>query len=230
MVLLYLSAMGEGLSSLMRCFFKRIRPSSSSSSTASSSSSNNSANSSVSGGPNTKSPPSLNTEKRSHVGYPTNSWSTTQLSTSLNNYSSNGGYGASNLPSGSGGCKKHRQSVVPISICIMILICYVTLGAVLFHKIQPWGVLESLYFCFTSLGTIGFGDLQPKGQVSQYAAAAYILIGMAVVAMCFSLIQTELIIWLRKFGVQDSTTFASNTQLNEDVALVTVALTPIKSS
>lgn len=67
----------------------------------------------------------------------------------------------------------------------------------------------------------GFGDLAPKGNVSQYAASAYILIGMAVVAMCFSLIQTELIMWLRKFGVQDQ--LASPT---EDVALVTVSVTP----
>lgn len=49
----------------------------------------------------------------------------------------------------------YHSPSVPISICVMILICYVTLGAVLFHKIQHWGVLESLYFCFTSLGTIG---------------------------------------------------------------------------
>lgn len=98
----------------------------------------------------------------------------------------------------------HRHSgSVPISICIMIIICYMTLGAVLFHRIQNWSVLESLYFCFTSLGTIGFGDISPKGNVAQYAASAYILIGMAVVAMCFSLIQSELVLWLRKFGVQD---------------------------
>lgn len=149
---------------------------------------------------------------------------------------------------------QHQHSAsVPISICVMILICYVTMGAVLFNRIQSWGVLESLYFCFTSLGTIGFGDLLPKGNIAQYAASAYILIGMAVVAMCFSLIQTELIMWLRKFGVQDqqqthpssSTAPASYNHMMQskhnshmmhqlpppstapdDVALVTVSVTP----
>uniref|UniRef100_A0A182IWM1 Potassium channel domain-containing protein n=1 Tax=Anopheles atroparvus TaxID=41427 RepID=A0A182IWM1_ANOAO len=89
---------------------------------------------------------------------------------------------------------------------------------------QPWGVLESLYFCFTSLGTIGFGDLMPKGNVAQYAASAYIIVGMAVVAMCFSLIQTELIIWLKKFTIPESPPSST-----EDVALVSVAMAPIKS-
>lgn len=95
----------------------------------------------------------------------------------------------------------------------------------MFHELQQWGVLESLYFCFTSLSTIGFGDLHPKNEVGLYAASAYILIGMAIVAMCFSLIQTELIIWLRKFAVQDQ----FNQSQDDEVALVTVAMTPVKS-
>jgi hypothetical protein len=118
--------------------------------------------------------------------------------------------------------KKQKQSAVPISICIMILICYITSGAALFHELQKWGVLESLYFCFTALSTIGFGDLQPKDEIGMYAASAYIIVGMAIVAMCFSLIQTELIIWLRKFAIQEQSQ-------DDEIALVNVAITPIKS-
>jgi potassium channel subfamily K member 18 len=117
--------------------------------------------------------------------------------------------------------KKEKESTVPISICIMILICYITSGAVLFHELQKWSVLESLYFCFTALSTIGFGDLQPKDEIGMYAASVYIIVGMAIVAMCFSLIQTELIIWLRKFAVQS---------IDDEVTFVNVATTPIKSS
>lgn len=103
----------------------------------------------------------------------------------------------------------------------MILIFYMSLGALLFNKLQQWSVLESLYFCFTSLGTIGFGELTPTGNISQYASAAYILVGMAVVAMCFSLIQTELIRWMRRFGVHEQMPSPV-----EDVALVSVPVTP----
>lgn len=177
-VLLYLSAMGEGLSSVMRCMFRRVR-------TSDSSPKMPSENGSSGGGGGEKRPHNFHTKLNGVPSY------------------------------------AHHSPTVPISICIMILICYVTLGAVLFHKVQQWGVLESLYFCFTSLGTIGFGDLAPKGNVAQYAASAYILIGMAVVAMCFSLIQTEMILWLRKFGVQDPMPSPS-----EDVSLVSVSVTP----
>lgn len=103
------------------------------------------------------------------------------------------------------------------------------MGAYLFHKIQPWSILESLYFCFSSLGTIGFGDLSPKGNFSQYMASGYILIGMAVVAMCFSLIQTEIILWLRKFGLQD-TVIASPSISDAKLLSIKAISQPQKSS
>lgn len=120
---------------------------------------------------------------------------------------------------------QNYSSRVPISICVMMLICYVTLGAVLFNKIQPWGVLESLFFCFSSLGTIGFGDLLPKGDLAQYLASGYIIIGMAFVAMCFTLIQTEIIVLLRKFGLtQNHNNLQQSSSIIEDLPLVTVSL------
>lgn len=241
--------MGEGLSSVMRFLFRklrscgRVRKSGGSSTSNSSNTSTNSSTGSVVGIKMTATENGL-MEKRSQ------------------NYNGNGGGSKGKYLSANqryGGYNPHYQQSqhqhspsVPISICVMILICYVTMGAVLFNRIQSWGVLESLYFCFTSLGTIGFGDLLPKGNIAQYAASAYILIGMAVVAMCFSLIQTELIMWLRKFGVQDQQTHPSSSSAPasynhmihskhnshmmhqlpppstapEDVALVTVSVTP----
>lgn len=248
----------------MRFLFRKLRScgrskkkngSGSNSSSGSSSSSTNSSTGSVVGIKMTAAENGL-MEKRAH-NYNGNSGNTkataNYLAASSNRYGYNAHYShqQQHQQQQSSHHNQHSPSV-PISICVMILICYVTMGAVLFNRIQSWGVLESLYFCFTSLGTIGFGDLLPKGNVAQYAASAYILVGMAVVAMCFSLIQTELIMWLRRFGVQDTQqTHPSSTsmpasynhmihtkhhnhmfnqmnqsQASEDVALVTVAVTP----
>ncbi|KAJ6635735.1 TWiK family of potassium channels protein 18, partial [Pseudolycoriella hygida] len=173
-VLLYLSAMGEGLSSAMRCICRKIRTCCDGS---------NKTIPTENGGNGSG-------DKRPHGFH-------SKFNDSSNNY--------------------YRPLSVPIPICVMILITYMAFGALIFHYIEHWDVLECIYFCFTSLGTIGFGNLAPKGNISQYAASAYILVGMAVVAMCFSLIQTELIKWLRKYGVQDQ--LASPT---EDLALVSV--------
>lgn len=171
--------MGEGLSSVMRCLFRRIRPS-----VSSNNSESNISSSKIMEG-------EVMTTKNTHKN------------------------------------KQQPHSVgVSISICFLILISYITVGVVLFHKIQSWDILESLYFCFSSLLTIGFGDLSPTGSLAQYFASGYILIGMAVVAMSFSLIQTELIYWLRKIGVQDTVVPSPN---HDDIALITVSMTPSKS-
>lgn len=92
---------------------------------------------------------------------------------------------------------------VPVTICLILVLAYICSGALLFNKLENWSILEGSYFCFTSLGTIGFGDLIP-GQhledISLTICSAYILTGMALVAMCFSLIQDELINLLRIIG------------------------------
>lgn len=92
---------------------------------------------------------------------------------------------------------------VPVTLCLVIVLAYICSGAVLFHRLENWSLLEGSYFCFTSLGTIGFGDLLPgqnAEEVSLCACSAYILTGMALVAMCFSLVQDEVIALLRYIG------------------------------
>ncbi|CAH0549391.1 unnamed protein product [Brassicogethes aeneus] len=92
---------------------------------------------------------------------------------------------------------------VPVLLCLIIVLAYICSGALLFHRLENWSLLEGSYFCFTSLGTIGFGDLLPGQKaedISMCACSAYILTGMALVAMCFSLVQEEVIKILRYLG------------------------------
>lgn len=261
-VLLYLSTMGQGLSQIMRFIFRRLRSCGShgnrndNNSNGSGSNSNTSSTTGI-GTINGRSDNngSIMMDKNYHntTSFSANPSKCGKLSKSNQNYEMNFNNQSYNY-------HYHRHlNGVPISICIMILICYVTLGAALFHRLQSWNVLESLYFCFTSLGTIGFGELEPKGYIAQYVASAYILIGMAIVAMCFSLIKSELSMLMRRINGEQSEekmhattisgsgngsgiTQSSFTHLlshhnhqhmmhqipsnGEDVALVTVAVTP----
>lgn len=109
---------------------------------------------------------------------------------------------------------------VPISFCFIIILLYICGGAYLFHTIENWTYLESSFFCFASLSTIGFGDLMPglnhnvnltkkssvSGEIISVAiASSYLLIGMAMIAMCFNLVQEQAVVTLKKmtkfFGV-----------------------------
>ncbi|KAL1502473.1 hypothetical protein ABEB36_007609 [Hypothenemus hampei] len=105
-------------------------------------------------------------------------------------------------------CPCSNNIKVPFTICLLIVLAYICSGAMLFHRLENWSILEGSYFCFTSLGTIGFGDLLPgqnAEEISLCACSAYILTGMALVAMCFSLVQEQVIAILRYIGASCST-------------------------
>lgn len=101
------------------------------------------------------------------------------------------------MMSGVVGPSSGGQKRVPVLLSLSVVAAYVALGAFIYQKLEQWTLLEGSYFCFTSLGTIGFGELVPGGvestkDVSVFVSSGYILVGMAVVAMCFQLLQDEL--------------------------------------
>ncbi|XP_018795872.1 PREDICTED: TWiK family of potassium channels protein 18-like isoform X2 [Bactrocera latifrons] len=95
------------------------------------------------------------------------------------------------------------EITVPLMVCVVIMISYILAGAILFSRWEEWGYLDGSYFCFISLSSIGFGDLVPgervitadkdKVEVSFILCAVYLLLGMALIAMCFSLMQEQVI-------------------------------------
>lgn len=96
---------------------------------------------------------------------------------------------------------------IPILVSFCIIISFILLGSLIFNKLENWTFLDGTFFCFTSLGTIGFGELIPGGargsrNISVFVSSSYILIGMAVVSMCFNLIQEELVFVIRKFSMK----------------------------
>lgn len=95
-----------------------------------------------------------------------------------------------------------EQARVPAPLSALVALAYVALGALVFRATERWSYLDGCYFAFASLATIGFGELRPGLYASTVSPRAeelalavcclYILVGVAVVATCFNLIQEEL--------------------------------------
>lgn len=109
---------------------------------------------------------------------------------------------------------EQEKVTVPLTITMIIITGYIVIGAVLFNNFENWGMIASGYFCYITLATIGFGDYVPgTNQSDSYRApklilgAIYVLIGMSILAMCFDLMQEEIITkftWLgKKMGIID---------------------------
>ncbi|XP_015185392.1 PREDICTED: potassium channel subfamily K member 9-like isoform X1 [Polistes dominula] len=94
-----------------------------------------------------------------------------------------------------------QQVTVPLTLCLGIMVGYVIAGALLFSKWEDWNMLDGSYFCFVSLSTIGFGDIVPGDRIysgqglelSFIFCFMYLMLGMALIAMCFNLMQEEVI-------------------------------------
>lgn len=95
--------------------------------------------------------------------------------------------------------------LLSVVISLLTLLLYMVLGTMMMKTLQAphWSTIDAFYFCFATLSTIGYGQLFPSNTFSQCACAIYILIGMALVAMCFNLVQVELVIWFRNLAQND---------------------------
>ncbi|KAG6448429.1 hypothetical protein O3G_MSEX005475 [Manduca sexta] len=89
---------------------------------------------------------------------------------------------------------------VPISVCVSIMVGYIMFGSMIFGMWEKWDQLDGAYFCFISLSSIGFGDFVPGERVytprietSFIVCSLYLMLGMALVAMCFNLMQEQVI-------------------------------------
>ena len=87
---------------------------------------------------------------------------------------------------------------VPIYVSLLLMFGYILVGAMLFKLCEGWDLFVGSYFCFITLSTIGFGDYVPgtsndswKSQEKLVTCALYLVFGLALIAMCFDLMQEE---------------------------------------
>jgi voltage-gated potassium channel len=67
-----------------------------------------------------------------------------------------------------------------------VLGAVVAFGALGFHLIEGWSLLDSLYFTVASVTTVGYGDLHPTGAAGRIFAIVFLLGGVGTVGFVLS--------------------------------------------
>ncbi|TKR76872.1 hypothetical protein L596_017947 [Steinernema carpocapsae] len=100
----------------------------------------------------------------------------------------------------------YKREKMPVSVGIITVILFILGGAILFSVWEGWNIFDGAYYCFITLSTIGFGDIVPGQSLDQgsqeklIVCALYLLFGMALIAMCFKLMQDDVVNKARWLG------------------------------
>ena len=60
------------------------------------------------------------------------------------------------------------------------------LGTVIYHFVEGWSWLDSLYFSVITLTTIGYGDFSPQTDLGKIFTLLYIVVGVALILGFFN--------------------------------------------
>ena len=55
------------------------------------------------------------------------------------------------------------------------------LGSTVYHFLEGWSWIDSVYFCMITLTTIGYGDFTPQTDGGKIFTMFYILIGLGII-------------------------------------------------
>ena len=68
-----------------------------------------------------------------------------------------------------------------IRIVMMAVLLAILLGTVVFHLLEGWSILDSLYVTVQTVTTVGFGDLTPRTAIGRLFATFFMILGVGVV-------------------------------------------------
>ena len=75
----------------------------------------------------------------------------------------------------------------PFFIYVLIII---GIGTTIYHWLEGWGWLDSIYFVVITLTTIGYGDLHPTQPLTKLITIFYSVNGVILLLLLFDIIRT----------------------------------------
>jgi len=68
-----------------------------------------------------------------------------------------------------------------IRIVLLAVLAAMALGTIVFHLVEGWSILDSLYVTAQTVTTVGFGDITPRTALGRVFATVFMMVGVGVV-------------------------------------------------
>ena len=76
----------------------------------------------------------------------------------------------------------------PIMAAGSTILIFLTIGTIVYHKLENWSWIDSLYFSTFSLTTVGYGDIAPTHESTRLFTVFYLLTGVGAVVASLGVI------------------------------------------
>ena len=96
------------------------------------------------------------------------------------------------------GVNPKRKNRTNLRIAVIAVICAVGLGTILFHRLEGWSILDSLYVTAQTVTTVGYGDLTPRTAWGRAFATVFMMVGVGIVLYALTsavqtIVQSEMV-------------------------------------
>lgn len=71
-----------------------------------------------------------------------------------------------------------KTSYVKLIVATFFII---TIGSVVYHFLEGWNWIDSIYFSVITLTTVGYGDFSPQTDLGKIFTVIYLLTGMGII-------------------------------------------------
>jgi voltage-gated potassium channel len=68
-----------------------------------------------------------------------------------------------------------------IRIVLLAVLAAIALGTIIFHLVEGWSILDSLYVTAQTVTTVGFGDITPRTALGRAFATVFMIVGVGIV-------------------------------------------------
>jgi len=68
-----------------------------------------------------------------------------------------------------------------VRIVLMAVLAALAVGTVVFHLVEGWSILDSLYVTAQTVTTVGFGDITPRTALGRAFSTVFMIVGVGVV-------------------------------------------------
>ena len=70
---------------------------------------------------------------------------------------------------------------IKVTACFSLMIMFLVMGTVVFHFLEHWNYVDSLYYSTVTLLTINYGDIAPATEGARLFTIFYVIIGASLI-------------------------------------------------